>query len=210
MTSSLGRSGVGHGHVWLAHPVTVPADARRSDHPVGLRSGTGRQVDRSIASARPSGSATLTHSAEWSWNPITFGIRSTNSMQSPRSVVGAEREAVVGEAEPQTDRRVPPVRTGDLGVVPRCRAWSRLAGDRTWRPANRRRSPSPRRRLPTPSATNMGFQRMSSRYGKNCSLTTTSSMICRSLGPRTLRIRRAADAARPRRACPMRPRRSRS
>ncbi len=36
------------------------------------------------AAARPSGSATLTHKAEWSCRPITRGIFSTNSMHSPR------------------------------------------------------------------------------------------------------------------------------
>ncbi len=36
-----------------------------------------------IAAARPSGSATLTHSREWSRNPMTLGILSTNAIHNP-------------------------------------------------------------------------------------------------------------------------------
>ena len=36
-----------------------------------------------IAAARPSGSATLTHSSEWSRNPMTLGILSTNAIDNP-------------------------------------------------------------------------------------------------------------------------------
>jgi len=36
-----------------------------------------------IAAARASGSATLTHSREWSRNPMTLGILSTNAIHNP-------------------------------------------------------------------------------------------------------------------------------
>lgn len=36
-----------------------------------------------ITAARPSGSATLAHSMEWSLNPMTLGILCTNAMHNP-------------------------------------------------------------------------------------------------------------------------------